>query len=88
LSTFITKGFEEPKLNMFLQFISNKHKIPLEIHSKPPKLQIGYVALPLFRKNQTSARFTSISWTQTHFPLSVWHSTEKIKRLMRMKKLS
>jgi hypothetical protein len=56
----MTKGFEEARLNMFLQFISTKHKIPLETPSKTPKLLAGYVPLSPLRRNPTSARSISI----------------------------
>ena len=59
LNSCISRSFEEVSLNSFLQFISLKHKIPLKVVTKAPKLQTGYVLLPPLRKRQTSARSAS-----------------------------
>ena len=68
LSAFIAKGFEDIKTNAFLQFISHKHKIPLSIITKAPKLQVGYVLLLPSRNNQTSGRSTSTRLTLPAYP--------------------
>lgn len=82
----MAKGFEDVKTNAFLQFISNKHKIPLSIITKAPKLQVGYVTPSPFRKKQMSARFTS---TRSTSPACLpWDSSSisKIRTKMQMKK--
>lgn len=43
LTNILSRGTEEAKPDIFLDFISTKHKIPLEIVKKAIKLQIGYV---------------------------------------------
>lgn len=55
------------KTNHFLQFISNKHKIPFETINKAPKLTIGYVLPLLLRNNQMWERSASIRWISITF---------------------
>lgn len=70
---------EDIKANHFLQFISTKHKIPLETLNKAPKLQIGYVIFNLFRKRPTSGRSPNIRSTLITFPPSDSTSTTRTK---------
>ena len=61
LSSFLSKGVEQIKTHSFLEFISNKHKVPIEVLTRTPKLQSGYVSsLPLSAK-QTSIASENIS---------------------------
>ena len=43
LTSFLGKGMEEVRSHAFLEFISVKHKIPIEVLTQPPKLHVGYV---------------------------------------------
>ena len=88
LNSCISRSFEEVSLNSFLQFISLKHKIPLKVVTKAPKLQTGYVFLYPLRKRQISGRSESTRSTPAASQLWVKPLTHKIRSNRKIKKLS
>ena len=55
ITAFLGKSMEDIKPNYFLQFISSKHKIPIEVINKTPKTQVGYVR-SVFMQKETDIR--------------------------------
>ena len=82
----MSKSFEEVSSNSFLQFISLKHKIPLKMITKAPKLQTGYVTSHLFRKKPTLERSANIRSTPIAYLQWVSPSTIKINNNPKKKK--
>ena len=53
LASFLGRGVEPVKAHPYLEFISAKHKVPIEVVARTPKLQSGYVSSQTLRERRT-----------------------------------